>query len=106
MSSFFVIPSTQDGLQSETITLDGETFTIQISYNNRDTYWYLDLLDSAGEIIRTGIKMVQSWPLLLSLVTAARPDGELLLLRLDGQKLHVTKRDLSVNADLIYQGDS
>lgn len=74
-----VIVPTDDTLSyyQEEIDLDAVTFRLVFKYNSRDQAWYMDVLDASGNMLRAGIRLVDSWPLLRTWTTTGRPGGEL-----------------------------
>ena len=43
--------------------LEGSTYRFVLTYNRRSQSWYLDIGDDNDRAIRTGIRMVNDWPL-------------------------------------------
>ena len=76
-----IIPTVQDGgpffLQTD---LDGETYELSFYFNEREGFWYFDLLDANSNRIRSGVKCVVNFPLLRLVTAESRPPGELLVL--------------------------
>jgi hypothetical protein len=61
------------------IDLEGATYRLRLTFNDRDEAWYVDLFDDAGEPLRVGLKLVGDWDVLLRWKDAAtRPPGRLL----------------------------
>lgn len=58
-----------------TLELDGEVFTIAMTFNRRCNHWYMSLFDADGVAVREGIKLVANWSLLLTWVQQGRPEG-------------------------------
>ena len=80
--------------------LDGELYTLELLWNERDAAWYLSVGDIAGALIASGIKLVPNWPLLRKVVDARRPAGEIMALDTTGEGL--TRDNLGSAVRLIY----
>jgi hypothetical protein len=63
---------------SQTVSLDGIDYQLQYKYNDRESFWYFNLLDTEDNPIKTGIKIVSNWPFLRNVVNTTRPGGELI----------------------------
>ena len=63
-----------------TVDLDGSDYQLVFRFNNREDFWYLDILDAAGNEIRSGLKCVVNWPVLRTCRDQGRPPGELMVL--------------------------
>lgn len=76
--AFLIIP-TDDTLSfyQEEVDLDNVTFRLVFKYNPRDQSWYFNVLDAAGNLLRAGVRIVDSWPLLRLWVDTNRPAGQL-----------------------------
>jgi hypothetical protein len=62
-----------------TVDLDGVDYQLRFQYNSREGFWYFDLLDSAQNVLRSGIKVVSNFPMLIRYRDLeARPAGELI----------------------------
>ena len=76
----FEIPTRDDlANYNQSIALDGVIFNFEFRFNTRDDAWYFNLLDEAGNRIRSGIKTVANFPLLRIVRDLARPAGELVI---------------------------
>jgi hypothetical protein len=96
------IPTRTDtGRYRFSIELSGVVFVFVFSFNRRDDHWYFDLLDNAGEAIRSGVRVTPNFPLLRQLVQQGRPDG--LLFAIDPQgNLEPGLEDLGGQVKLTY----
>lgn len=96
------IPTRTDiGRYRFSVDLTGVVFVFVFAFNRRDNHWYFDLLDNAGERIRSGVKVTPNWPLLRQLVQQGRPDG--LLFAIDPQgNLEPGLEDLGAQVKLTY----
>lgn len=61
------------------VDLEGRDFQFFFKWNDREGFWYVDVLNSAGEPIRTGLKCVINWPLLRTCQTRERPFGSIMV---------------------------
>lgn len=49
---------------SVSVTLDGTTYTLRLSWNEADAGWYVVLLDEPGQVVLAGaVRLVADWPL-------------------------------------------
>jgi hypothetical protein len=62
------------------VDLDGVLYQLNFEYNEREEFWYFDILDLEGNEIRSGIKCVVNWPFLIFTSNPNRPAGQLLCL--------------------------
>ena len=60
------------------VDLDGTDFQLNFQYNSREGFWYFDLLDTEGTMLRSGIKVVSNYLLLRLFKARTRPAGELI----------------------------
>ncbi len=61
------------------IELDGIVFRLKFKFNQREDVWYMDIFDELQVALRTGVKLVVNYPLLVRLRTQTRPPGEFLV---------------------------
>ena len=82
--------------------LDGKSYRFLFLYNQREGFWYFDVYDQVGNPIRTGVKAVVNFPLLLRCSESNRPVGELLFMNsrlgIDDPGL----ADLGADSELVY----
>lgn len=55
--------------------LDGATYTLSFLWNTRESCWYFDLADAAGDIIVASVKVVVNFPLIFRVTDPRRPPG-------------------------------
>lgn len=61
------------------IELDGVLFKLEFKFNERDSAWYLHILDQNDNHLRSGIKVVSDWTILrLWREVGTRPEGEMI----------------------------
>jgi len=78
ISSIEITDAAETGAFTFSVNLDGIDYQLSFRFNSREGFWYFDLLDVAGEIIRSGIKCVINFPLIRLVRDATRPAGELM----------------------------
>lgn len=81
--AFWIIPTDNAGELGaffESVDLDGITFQLEFQYNSREGFWYFNVLDADGNQLRSGIKVVINWPLLLRDQSLDAPAGDLMCL--------------------------
>ncbi len=100
----FVLPTRQDdGNYRQRIVLDGQGFRFRFTYNSRGERWFMDLLDEAGNQLRSGIALLSGHDLLRQHSDfSARPPGVMLVLDPTGQDRDPKISDLGVNQLLMY----
>lgn len=59
------------------VDLEGEFFRFNVKFNQREGFWYFDMLDDEGTRIISGKKIVIGFPLLRWLASRNRPLGEM-----------------------------
>lgn len=78
--AYLTIRTLQDGTShyTQTVTLDGRLYVMNLDFSARDGYWYLSLADSDGVAIPgcVGRRLVANWQVLRS-TDSRRPPGEL-----------------------------
>lgn len=85
------------------VALDGVTYILNFSWNARARSWYLDVQDSDGTPIVSGLAVVSNWPLLRRFKwNAALPGGELIATDLTGTYDAPGYTDLGTNVPLYY----
>ncbi|WP_448510308.1 phage baseplate plug family protein [Immundisolibacter sp.] len=62
------------------IILDGETFIFSFEWNERGSYWTMDVLDSEGNHLVAGVRMTTGVNLLAQYRNENLPKGSLFLL--------------------------
>lgn len=82
--------------------LDGETFTIRVHWNERESAWYLELADLEGVTIVASRKLVADWSLLHRVTDDRRPPGELVVVDLTGEGIDPGLDDLGERVELNY----
>lgn len=75
-----IIPTSESVPFTEQVTLDGVVYELQFHFNQREGFWYFNILDTNGVRIKSGIKVVVNFPLILRVTNLARPPGEILAL--------------------------
>jgi hypothetical protein len=96
--AFFTLPLDPTLAHYEFETdLGGVSYRLLLKYNARDDSWNCNFLDVAGNILRSGIKIVTDWSLLSRWVDQGRPDGRL---------FSVALGDIAVPASLGELGDA
>ena len=84
------------------VDLSGVTYQFNFQFNSREGFWYFDLLDVDGNMLRSGVKCVVNFPLLLRWVEAERPEGYILVLDTREDSADPGLADLGVSGQLFY----
>jgi len=85
-----------------TVDLDGVTYALAFQYNSREGYWYFDIQDIEGNLVRSSVKAVINWPVLRLDVSQLRPAGELLFVDTRTERSDPGLDDLGETAVLGY----
>jgi hypothetical protein len=70
---------------TESVSLDGTDYQVELHWNTRDSRWRLSLADAAGDALVAGIPLVVDWPLLSQFVSGSLPPGEIVALDTSGR---------------------
>lgn len=76
--SIGTIPTGDDPFYTLSSTLDGVTYLLTFTYNQRCDCWYLSVATEEGDDIYDGMKLVCGWPLLNKCADPRAPAGELM----------------------------
>lgn len=99
----YQINTRQDLLQyKENVTLDGLQFELTFRYNLREGYWYLDVSDIEGTVIRYGLKLITNHPLLRTVKVDDRPPGQLVVVDPTEVGLEAGRYTLGTDLILVY----
>jgi len=97
------IPTSQSlPFYSQKTLLDGQTYTLQFKWNDREEAWYLDLLTDLEEPISMGIKIVTDWPLNRRITDPAAPPGVISAIDTTGAGTNPGFEDLGNKIILVY----
>lgn len=88
------------------IALDGVTFQLFFKYNQREDFYYVDILDLEGTPIRSGIKIVVNYPLLKRCVLLESPAGELLAVDTSARPQDPGKDSFGKDQFLLYEQEA
>lgn len=85
------------------VDLNGVGFGLRFVWNTRDSRWMMDIRDSAGAVLLTGIPVVVNQPLTLPHVGTDLPDGLLLAMDTSGEYREIIeKTDLGDRVKLVF----
>jgi hypothetical protein len=101
-----VIPGGEPREYRFQIDLDGTTYELFFTWNDRAAAWYMDLLGLDGNYIRSGIKVVTGTPLLARISADDRPFGDIIAIDQEGEDLDAGLEDLGDRIVLIYGGNT
>ena len=98
------IPTRTDGTEhySFQIELDGRTYELEFSWNERDAAWRMAVLDLEGRVLASPRKVVLVWPLLSRKRSAELPPGEFVAFDSTGRNLEPGLGDLGGRVRLLY----
>lgn len=69
--------STTDYYWVQTTALDGTDYVLSFRYNSRENAYYLQISDTGGDVLLSGVKLVTNFPLFRSVTDSRLPRGEL-----------------------------
>ncbi len=84
------------------VELDRIQYQMNFQYNDRDGFWYFDILDLDGNEIRTGVKAVVNWPVLAYGSSPLRPPGQLMFLGIQEPVQEPTLENFGTDVVLVY----
>lgn len=100
--SQFVIPTRTDlDNYTETVDLDGESFTLAFRWNFRSAAWYLSISNVDGPIVQ-GIRITVGTSLLHYVGHADKPPGVLMAVDTAGTDIDPGKTELGDRVKLMY----
>ena len=85
-----------------TVELEGKDYQFNFQYNARDGFWYFDVLDTEGNQIRSGVRVVANFPLTRLAVMTTSPPGELLCIDTRSDPSDPGLADLGVDVEFVY----
>jgi hypothetical protein len=71
------IPTFANPFYSEVVSLDGQGFLLNFTYNQRCDCWYLSIATTDGIDLLNGVKILSNWPLLKQCADNRLPPGEI-----------------------------
>ena len=86
--------------------LGDDEYIFDVRWNGRDSAWYFDLYDVAGDLIRAGIKIVLGTPLGARVSDARFPDGLFLASDLSNTGVDAAYEDLGERVVLFFYENS
>jgi hypothetical protein len=85
------------------IDLDGSEYQLFLKYNERDDAWYMDISDTKGNAIRSGMRLVCNFPFMRTCMVPERPPGELMALDTLNPPEDPGLEDLDKRVVLVYE---
>jgi len=85
------------------VELDGAEYQLFMKYNEREDAWYLDVADTYGNPIRSGMKMVCNFPFMRTCMIETRPPGEFLALDTLTPPRDPGLTDMDQRIELVYE---
>lgn len=98
------IPTMYDGtpFYDFDLLLDGENYTFEFQWNERDKSWYFSIFSANGARLTAGIRVVLRWPLLHRFGLKDAPPGEIVLVDVDKSGVEAGLYDLGNRTILTY----
>ena len=84
--------------------IEGVVYTLGLKYNSRMGRWVLDIMDAAGEMLLSGIKMLINYPMTRRFIGRIEglPEGHFIIVDETGQERNPGRDDLGDDIKLIY----
>lgn len=76
----FSIPLFENGIFSETVSLDGNNYGLSIAWNARAGAWFMSIADGNGNMLWTGIRLNIAFPMKLQFNDPGLPSGDFILI--------------------------
>ena len=89
-----------------TVDLEGSVYEFRFHFNERESYWFFDMLDGSGQYIRAGVKVIINWGFLRLLADQANPPGDVLFIDTREYPSDPGLEGLGLNALLTYVEES
>lgn len=103
MATYYKIPIASDTPdQVFSVTLGNNPYRLRIYWNERFSYWSLDVMEADETAILQGIKLVENFTICQRFKDTRLPTGQLFLLRENGTNTRPTFDELGVNVNLYY----
>lgn len=96
------ISGAADGPFYFTVDLSGTMYQLAFDFNDRDSAWYMTIRDTAGNMLRSGIRVVVNYDLLKRWVGTTVPAGELAVFDRREVPVDPTEDGLGLDALLTY----
>lgn len=97
------IPIPPGFASSQTLSLEGVLFTLDLRWNSRAQAWVLDLYDGGGALLAGGLRLVADAPLLERFGARTDfPPGELIAFDTSGRGQDPGHADLGTRVPLLY----
>jgi hypothetical protein len=97
-----IIPVLEYPFFIEDVTLDGNLYSFQFSWNSRGRFWTLTILDKAESILIAGIKVVLNYELLRVYRGKGLPRGGLVAVDEKGISHRIEWGNLGDTITLVY----
>jgi hypothetical protein len=107
--SLYQIPTpdaAQDGAFFFTVSLDGTDYLLNFQYNSREDFWYVSVSDVDGNPIRSGVKVVANFPLLLYCQCMEKPPGELITINTEDEPVDPGLEAFGIDSILCYEEEA
>jgi len=89
------------------VELDGVEFLLRFKFNGRQGVWYMSILDIDGAPLRSGIAVLNDWPLLLRWSDIlVRPAGDFIPISVGEEVSAAGLQQLGGDVLLTYNGES
>ena len=99
MSDVVLFPSSKHNYETQ-ITLDGQQYSLVMTWNARHNSWYWQLYDAEGTDLTGQRRYSPDWPMLDAVLTDDMPQGRLYALTFHGDELGIL--ELGTQGFLFY----
>lgn len=98
-----VLPTRTDiGRYNFELELDGQTYTFDFEWNDRDQGWYMTITDINENVLLAGRRIVLNWPLISRYRDAGLPAGTLEAIDTGSNDVEPGFADLGDRVKLLY----
>ena len=102
-------PTYTDNKWNIVVDIEGNTFTLQFRWSERESSWHFDVIDSSDVYVAAGVKVVADYPMLEGYdITSYGLSGYFYCVsesKVDPRTLHTTKEALANNYMFCYIWD-
>jgi len=106
--AFFDLPtSITEAFYEFEVSLDGVAFRLEFKFNERSEAWYMTIFDTANNVLRAGVKIVNEFPFLRTWQDVEkRPVGTMFTVIQGDEIAPATLKQLGEEIILIYSGET
>lgn len=101
--SLLEIPTRKDlPIYHYTVTLDGTTYQLRYTWNDRMSKWFVSVSDAGGTALIDNVPLVANWPIIDRFRVLGQPLGSLVVFDSSLQNLDPARFDLGDRVRMFY----